>query len=102
MNNLKMECPTCNGGKADFCGCPTCLDEGYTDPPQEILDALECAEIEKELIERQVHSIFFKSVAFGDFVIDVCKRSSGESMLFKGKTKLEALRKAKEWIEGRG
>lgn len=107
-----MVCPACNGeGKVksedrhwlalDYVNCSQCECSKFVPPPQQILDDLECAEIEAYLIKKSRFSYIKQKN--GVFKLMVTNKS-GYSKPFKfnlWSDKLEALRKSKAWLDGR-
>ena len=105
MMELKILCPTCKGKGTEFPHvrgrdeCDDCGGKGHTNPPQEVLDDLECAEIKRQ-IKRTDATVFIKILSFATrmnliFDLEVSKE-------FFGENELEALRKAKEWLDQKG
>ena len=103
MSNLKAVCKACKGkGKRwvdfgypigeDYTKCPDC-DNGYTPPPQDVLDILECESIERELIAGG-----YLGKPDDLWEIRLNHHTFEGTKSFTGTTKLEAYRKAKEFI----
>lgn len=98
---LKIWCEACEG-----CGrtglrdrCSVCKGAGYTDPPQEVLDAIECNEIKKQIKDIGI-AIRIKILSFATRV-DLGTDSEIIKEFFAD-NELEALRKAKEWLNQKG
>lgn len=106
---LMMVCPTCNGEGsvpiehriATRRVCAECKGTRMIAPPQQILDDLECAEVERELIKRSRFS--YVKQRNGIIKLVVAKGSQCKSFKFKTwELRVEALRQAKDWMDGRG
>lgn len=95
---LMMVCPAClgTGEYMILDECPFCKGDAIIDPPKQILDDLECAEIKREFKNKQI-TICTKVLYFSTRV-DIPEYSQS----FFGQDELEALRKAKAWLDGRG
>lgn len=108
---LMMVCPTCDGKGSvqhfsyyEYGGsnstCKQCKGNKYIQVPQQILDDLECAEIERYLLK---HGGRVDTYVLSDENVQVALVSEKWIVNdFVEKTKLEALRKAKEYLDGRG
>lgn len=102
---LKIICPTCKGDGTIFWNpnerrmCQRCYGGGLISPPKQILDDLECVEIEREISKTFRISIEYAKSEVEVWVHD--KRTWDYIFSTEGKTKLEALRKAKEWLENK-
>jgi hypothetical protein len=115
METLKLMCPTCKGNRVinthvskqegkivgKTIECPACEAKGYTDPPQHILDAIECDRIERKLLEKFKDKEVFVYYEFGHWNAAIPSKTVGYKKYFEGKTKLEALQKAEEFVDGR-
>lgn len=113
---LKIWCPTCKGEKKQWRNdgsgsgnvlddCFTCGGRGYTFPLQEVLDDLECAEIEEKLIHNGFDIRFTISETTKEYVLDIRKRHPSfnwDGKIYRGLSRVEVLRKSKEWIEVKG
>lgn len=112
---LKIWCEHCNGignwferkrtisGVEEIpCECMFCGGNGYTDPPQEILDDLECVEIERRLVKKQLVLSNSYSAAQDEFCLEIYDPSAHYGMIFKDKTKLMTYKQAVARIEGSG
>lgn len=99
---LMMVCPAClgTGEYMILDECPFCKGNAIIDPPKQILDDLECAEIERELLQKAGRIDTYTLDNLQTEVVLWFKVNMDNS--FIGKTKLEALRKAKAWLDGRG
>lgn len=78
-----------------------CVHCGTVYLTQQQKDDLECAEIEREFISK---NRFLKTMHSNELVvIEVTNFNVMHDVeCFRGETKLEALRKAKEYLDGRG
>lgn len=102
---LMMVCPTCEGkgeitvksGGTVLCG--TCHGKAVVEPSAQILDDLECAEIERELLDKAFEIDWL--ISDGECTLTLWFDCNVD-VEFVAETKLEALRKAKNWMDGRG
>lgn len=108
MEGFKVICPMCYGMSKmlGYTDCDNCGNKGEVDPPQHILDDLECAEIERELLSKGYHvsinQFLYEGKLCPALIIHLGNKLGFSHHGEYGTTKLQALRKAKEWIEGRG
>ena len=101
---IKIYCEKCNGfGWTNKYGleCGHCDGKGYTEHEGNI-DDLECASIERKLMESSKLYWLIEShskIENSAFLLRLNDYMTNE--VFGGKTKLEALKKAEKWIDER-
>lgn len=112
---LMMVCPTCKGkGEYNIYNyelkcfedgeCRTCHGKAVVEPTAQILDDLECAEIERELLKKYVKCCYTysKNKTRNKHIVEFCEFVQSDYVFCMGETKLEAYIKAKDWMDGRG
>lgn len=118
---IKIWCEECNGSKQvqlvsaktfgagyEIVNCGACDGKGYTEHEGSVED-LECARIERKLIEKHIGvSYYYSNYDFDKKPFTIMLYPKKESNIigrgrnkFEGLSKLEALQQAEKWIDER-